>query len=305
MRILFMGPPDFAVESLKNLYEKGHEICCVFTQPDRPKNRGMKLVASPVKQLALAHDTPVYQPTKLRDGKALEEIKKYAPDIIVVVAYGRILPKDILEAAPLGCINVHASILPAYRGSAPIQWAVLNGEKVSGVTTMYMVEQMDAGDIIDVCEVVLEETDTYGSYYDKLKVAGAQLLCSTLELIQNGNVRRKAQDETQVSFAPPITKAISPIDWTHTADQIYNQVRGLNPTPGATAEFRGEKFKIFTVKKTGKDTQKEPGTVLTADKHGLEVACGGGSSVLITELQAPGGKRMSAADYLRGHNLFN
>lgn len=300
-KVLFMGTPDFAEASLKKLYDCGYNVCGVFTQPDRPKNRGMKMEFPPVKKLALEHGTEVYQPVKLRDGSALEIIKELAPDIIVVVAYGRILPKEILDYPKLGCINIHGSILPKYRGSAPIQWSVLKGEKVTGVTAMYMDVGMDTGDIIAVKETEIGENETAGELFDRLMILGADLLDETLKSILAGTAERTKQDEALATYAPPLTKDMCAIDWNKPSDEILWQIRGLNPWPVATSEINGINFKIFSAKKIDADNIT-PGEIIFADKRGLAVMAADGG-ILINELQAPGGKRMRSADYLRGHPI--
>ena len=282
MRILFMGTPDFAAVSLKRLVEDGHEICGVFTQPDKPRNRN-KVTFSPVKEYALSQGLAVYQPTKLRDGTALELVRSLAPELIVVVAYGRILPKDILNVPPLGCVNVHASLLPKYRGSAPINWAMLNGDTETGVSIMYMAADLP-------------------SLWDRLAKVGAEALAEALPLLAAGTAPRTPQDSTQATFAPMLSRELSPIDWTKPVAAIRNQVRGLIPWPCATAELTGQRFKIYKTA-VGTATDKTPGTLLSAGKKGIEVACGDGQSLWITELQAEGGKRMSAAAYLLGHPM--
>ena len=300
MKVLFMGTPDFAAVSLEKLISSGYDVCGVFTQPDKPKSRGMKMDCSPVKKAALAAGLPVWQPVKLRDGTALEVIRSLAPDVIVVVAYGRILPRDILDVPRLGCINIHGSLLPKYRGSAPIQWAVLNGEKTTGVCSMYMAEEMDAGDVIFTAETSVGPEETSGELFDRLAPMGAELLVKTLCAIEAGTAPRTPQDPAQATFAPMITKQMCPIDWNRTSEEIGCQVRGLLPWPVATAAFGGTVFKVFEVcpgTKCG-----VPGTVLGCTQDGLEVACADGSLV-ITQLQAPGGRRMRAADYFRGHPL--
>jgi len=302
MRILFMGTPDFAAASLARLYKDGHEVCGVFTQPDRPKNRGMKETASPVKQLADAHGTPVWQPVRLRDGAAAAEIRALAPELIVVVAYGRILPLEILNIPPYGCINIHGSLLPKYRGAAPIQWAVLNGETVTGVTAMYLAEEMDAGDVIASKETEIGPEETSGQLFDRLRDLGAELLSETVTAIAAGTAARTPQAHEQATFAPPLSRELSPIDWSKSAAQIRNQIRGLDPWPCATADLAGTVFKIFRAESRTERSGSEPGTILSAGKDGITVACGDGA-LCITELQAPGGKRMRAADYLRGHPI--
>lgn len=302
MRILFMGTPDFASASLEALYASGHEVCGVFTQPDKPKNRGMKLEQSPVKKLALEHDTPVFQPVKLRDGTAMDIIRSLAPDLIAVVAYGRILPQDILDYPKYGCINIHGSILPKYRGSAPIQWSVINGDKTAGVTSMYMAAEMDAGDIIFIRETEVGEYETSGELFDRLKDIGASLLVETVDAIERGEATRTAQDHSAATLAPPLTKDLSPVDWSKGARAVCDQIRGLDPWPAATAVFSDKTYKLFRAVMGNSACDHAPGTIIAADKNGLEIACADGS-VIIKEIQAPGGKRMPTPDYLRGHSL--
>ena len=301
MRILFMGTPDFAAVSLKRLVEDGHEICGVFTQPDKPRNRN-KVTFSPVKEYALSQGLTVYQPTKLRDGTALELVRSLAPELIVVVAYGRILPKDILDVPPLGCVNVHASLLPQYRGSAPINWAMLNGDTETGVSIMYMAEELDAGDVILTAKTPIDPEEDLPSLWDRLAKAGAEALAEALPLLAAGTAPRTPQDSTQATFAPMLSRELSPIDWTKPMAAIRNQVRGLIPWPCAAAELAGQRFKIYKTA-VGTATDKTPGTLLSAGQKGIEVACGDGQSLWITELQAEGGKRMSAAAYLLGHPM--
>lgn len=304
MNILFMGTPDFAVPSLKALVEAGHTLVGVFTQPDRPKNRGMKLQAPPVKELAIQSNIPVYQPEKLRDGSALEIIRSLEPELIVVAAYGRILPKEILDYPEFGCINVHSSLLPKYRGAAPIHWAILNGETESGVTIMHMAEALDAGDIISQTKTPIDPEETVEALHDRLALMGAALLVQTIEEIGKGMATRTPQDEAQVSFAPMLSRALSPMDWSRSALELHNQVRGLVPWPAATAEFSGARCKIWKTKVLDEHSQQPCGTILEASNAGIKVACGGGSVLLVEELQAEGKRRMSAADYLRGNPLL-
>ncbi len=301
MRILFMGTPAFAVPSLERLIADGHEVCGVFTQPDKPKNRGMKLLPPPVKECALAHDIPVYQPTKLRDGTALETIQSLAPELIVVAAYGRILPDDILAAPPKGCINVHSSLLPRYRGSAPINWAILNGDSESGVTIMHMAHDLDAGDIIAQAATAIGPDEDAESLYDRLAKLGAELLGRVLPAIENGTAPRTPQDTEQVTFAPMLDRSLSPVDWSRSAQEIHNQVRGLRPWPAAVTDVLGKTTKLFATRVSGVPTAKAPGAVVEAGKTGIGIACGDGTILYITELQAEGKKRMAAADYLRGN----
>ncbi len=302
MRILFMGTPDFATEQLKRLVEDGHEICGVFTQPDKPKNRGMKMTFSPVKEYALTKGLEVYQPLKMKDGTALELVKQLAPELIVVAAYGRILPEDILNAPKYGAINVHSSILPKYRGAAPINWAILNGERETGVTIMYMAKELDAGDIICTRTTEIAPEENAQELTERLALLGAEALHEAVEQIGNGTVRRTPQDHSAYTYAPMLSKELSPMDWTRSARQLHDQVRGLYPWPSAQTELGGKKIKVHQTR-VGETTDAPAGTVLTAGKKGLEIACGDGRSLWILQLQAEGGKRMAAADYLRGHPI--
>lgn len=303
MRIVFMGTPDFAAASLKKLIDEKYDIAAVFTQPDKPRDRGMKLSYSPVKELALENNIPVYQPTKLRDGTATELIKSLRPDILVVVAYGRILPDDMLEVPKYGAINVHASLLPKYRGAAPIQWAVLNGDKITGVTTMYLASEMDTGDIIYTAETEIGEFETSGELFDRLMIMGAELLDRTLRDIEAGTAPRTPQDHGKASYVKMLDKSLSPIEWAKTPREVIKQIYGLQPWPVATAELDGKVFKIYSAEYTQNKTDKAPGSVVSAGKKGIEIACLDGETVLITELQAAGKKRMKASDYLLGHPI--
>lgn len=298
-----MGTPDFAAASLKKLIAEKYEIAAVFTQPDKPRNRGMKLSFSPVKEIALENNIPVYQPTKLRDGAASELVRRLEPDILVVVAYGRILPDDMLSIPRYGAVNVHASLLPAYRGAAPIQWAVLNGDKVTGVSTMYLASEMDTGDIIYTQETEIGEFETSGELFDRLMLMGAELLDRTLKDISAGTAPRTVQDHSKASYVKMLDKSLSPIDWAKTPRQVIKWIYGLQPWPVATSEIDNKVFKIYSAEYTQTKTEKTPGSIVSAGKRGIEIACAGGETVLITELQAPGKKRMKAADYLLGHPI--
>ena len=300
MRILFMGTPNFARESLDALYKAGHDICAVMTRSDKPKNRGMRLTPPPVKELALIHGTPVYQPKTLRDGEALALIQDLNPDIIVVVAYAKILPQEILDLPPLGCLNIHPSLLPKYRGAAPIQQAILDGERVTGVTIMQMDAGLDTGDIITQRETEILPGETSGELFERLCIVGSELLVKTIQMIEDGTAAYTPQDSSLSSYAKPITRDMSPVDWTRTAKQITNQIRGLNPWPTATATIKGREFKLLAANPS--EGKGKPGEVLQAGKNGLEIACGDGS-IYITKLQAPGKKPMNAADYLRGNPI--
>lgn len=302
MRLVFMGTPAFAAACLSAVLETEHEVVGVYTKPDTPKNRGMKLIPSEVKVLAQAHGLPVYQPTGFRDDEVYETLKALAPDLIVAVAYGKLLPQRVLDIPPLGCINIHGSILPALRGAAPVQWAVLNDLPETGVTAMYLNAGMDEGDIIDVRTTPIGETETAGELMDRLAVLGAELLRDTLSAIAGGTASRSAQDPALASYAPMLTKELSPIDWTQPARHILAQIRGLNPWPAATATLGGTEFKIWEARANAQRTDAEPGAPVSLTKAGLVVACGDGT-ILITKLQAPGGKAMAAADYFRGHPI--
>lgn len=304
MRIVFMGTPDFAVPSLKKLIEAGHEIVGVFTQPDKPKNRGMKLQPTPVKVVAQKAGIPVYQPVSLKGDEAYDALAALAPELIVVAAYGKILPKRILELPKLGCINVHSSLLPRYRGAAPINWAILNGDEVTGVTIMYMAEGLDTGDIISQRETPIDPNETVETLHDRLANIGAGLLVETVASIADGTAQRIPQDDSLSCYAPMLGRELSPIDFANTAKHIHDQVRGLIPWPATTAVLAGETFKIFSVEETGVTSEKAAGTILGVDKKGINVVCGDGKVLRILELQAPGKKRMRAVDYLRGHQLF-
>ena len=300
MRVVFMGTPDIAATCLKQILEDGFDVVGVYTQPDRPKGRGMKLVASPVKELALERGIPVFQPEHFKDAETAEQLRALKPDVCAVVAYGRILPQAILDIPAKGCVNIHASLLPQYRGSAPSQWAVLDGLAETGVSAQYMALKMDAGDVIDVAKTPIGPNETAGELLDRLAVLGAELLSKTLSRLATGNVAATVQDESAVSYAPMLDKAMCPIDWSKTAQQVHNQVRGLHPWPVATAELADTKFKIHQTVVV--DGSGKPGEILELTKTGLVVACGEGA-VEIRSLQAEGGKRMAAPDYFRGHPL--
>ena len=303
MKILFMGTPEFAVPSLNALLGAGHTVCGVFTQPDKPKNRGMKLLPSPVKVCALSHEIPVFQPAKMRDGEALGYLRELDPELIVVAAYGKILPSEILDYPVKGCINVHSSLLPKYRGAAPINWAILNGEAVTGVTIMHMVPALDAGDIIAQASTPIGADETAPMLTARLAELGAELLVSAVEAIGAGTAVRTPQDEAGSTYAPMLSRELSPMDWSKPARTLHDQVRGLLPWPAAVAEFGGIRCKVFSTDIPLQTTDAAPGTILEAGKRGIDIACGGGTVLHIDELQADGGKRMKAADYLRGHPL--
>ena len=295
-----MGTPDIAATCLQKILDDGFDVVGVYTQPDRPKGRGMKMVFSPVKELAISHNIPVFQPENFREDAGVEQLAALQPDICAVVAYGRILPQRVLDIPTKGCVNIHASLLPQYRGSAPYQWAVLDGLKETGVTAQKMALKMDAGDIIDVAKTPIGENETAGELLDRLAVLGADLLSRVLNRFAEGNVTSTAQDESKVTFAPMLDKTMCPIDWNKTAQQIHDQVRGLHPWPVATTNLGGTLFKIHQTVIC--DGSGKPGQILKLTKTGLVVACGEGA-VEIRSLQAEGGKRMAAPDYFRGHPL--
>ena len=302
MRLVYMGTPDIARVCLQKLYEAGFEIAGVYTKPDTPKNRGMKLAQSEVKEYAVSVGLPVYQPATFKDDAAVEELRALAPDLIVVVAYGRILPQRVLDIPGYGCINMHASILPELRGAGPVQWSILNHCDETGVTAMYLTAGMDEGDIIEIRKTPIDPMETSSELMARLAGIAAELACDTVRAIEAGTATRTPQDNARATYAPMLSKQMSPIDWTGTSRAVIDHVRGLIPWPVATAELDGKKFKIFRVERTQKQTDRAPGTLLALTKQGLEIACGDGV-LCITQLQAEGGKRMAASDYFRGHPI--
>lgn len=298
MRIVFMGTPDFAVPCLQRLLEDGHEVPAVFTQPDKPVGRHAVLTPPPVKQLALSHGIPVYQPTKMRDGTAAALLRELAPDCLVVVAYGRILPQEILDVPPRGCVNIHGSLLPRYRGAAPIQWSVIRGETVTGVTSMFMDAGMDTGDIIDTLTTPIGENETAGELFERLAPLGARLLSTTLAAIADGTVTRHPQNDAEATMAPMLEKAMGRLDLTRPARELHNQVRGMNPWPGAFCTAGGKTLKIHETRVAA--GSGAPGTLLCADP--VTVACGEGALQLVT-VQPEGKPRMAAEAWLRGARL--
>ena len=303
MRIVFMGTPDFAEESLRALLEAGEDVAAVFTQPDKPRGRGMQESFSPVKTLAVERGIPVYQPATFKDGAAPELLRTLAPELLVVVAYGRILPQTFLDVAKYGSINVHGSLLPKYRGAAPIQWAVLNGDKTTGVSVQYMAAAMDAGDVIASRETEIGEFETSGELFDRLKTLGAELLVETVRKIASGDVVRVPQNEADATYTKMLHKEMCPIDWNKSPREIVKHICGLDPWPVATAELGGVSFRVFGAEYTDTKTALAPGKIVSAGKVGIEVACGGGQTLRITEIQAAGKKRMSAAAFLLGHPM--
>lgn len=301
MKIVFMGTPDFAVASLRALYEAGHEIAGVFTQPDKPKNRGMKLQFSPVKEYALSKGLPVFQPARMRGEEPLALLRSLAPELTVVAAYGQLLPEDILSVPRLGSINVHASLLPKYRGAAPINWAILNGETETGVTIMHMAKKLDAGDMIAARATAIDPAEDAQALYARLAELGAALLCETIPGLADGSAPRTVQDDAFSTYAPMLSRELSPVDWTRGAQEIINQIRGLQPWPCATAELDGRTVKLYRAEREGA-TDAAPGTWI-ARKRGISAACGDGNAILLTELQPDGGKRMAASAYLNGRRI--
>ena len=303
MKVIFMGTPDFSVGTLEALAEAGHEVVLAVTQPDKPKGRGGKMQYTPVKEAALARDIPVYQPKKIREPECIEELKKYNADIMVVIAFGQILPKEILKMTPYGCINVHASLLPKYRGAAPIQWAVIDGEKFSGVTTMQMNEGLDTGDMILKTEIPLDPKETGGSLHDKLAEAGAKLCVETLKAIEDHTATFEKQGESPTEYARMLDKKLGNIDWNTSAVQIERLVRGLNSWPSAYTHWDKKVVKIWRAKAEADGTVKaEPGTVLSVEKDSFTVQTGDGV-LRVLELQIPGKKRMDTGAFLRGYTI--
>ena len=302
MRVIFMGTPDFSVGTLEALIRAGHQVVLAVTQPDKPKGRGGKMQFPPVKETALEHGIPVFQPRKVREPENIEELKKYQADVIVVVAFGQILPREILELTPYGCINVHASLLPSYRGAAPIQWAVINGETVSGVTTMQMDEGLDTGDMLLKTEVPLEPEETGGSLHDKLAAAGASLCVRTLKALEEGTVTPKKQGESPTAYASMLKKEMGEIRWEDPAISIERLIRGLNPWPSAYTGWQDKTMKIWEAEILEEDSGQEPGTVVRVDKDGFLVQTGKGL-LKVTALQIPGKKRMEADAFLRGYSM--
>lgn len=300
MKVVFMGTPDFAVETLKALYEAGHEIILAVSQPDKPKGRSGKLAPTPVKEFAMEHDIPVYQPVKIRAEESVEYLKQYQADVFVVAAFGQILPKVILDMPRLGCVNVHGSLLPKYRGAAPIQWAVINGEKVSGNTTMLMGPGLDDGDMLLKSEIELAADETGGSLFDKLAIDGGKLAVKTIEALDRGEITPIPQDESQATHVGMISKDMGNVDWTKPADEIERLIRGLNPWPSAFTFIDGKQVKLWSA--TVVDGTGEPGTIIDVNKNVFTVACGS-QALEINELQLEGKKRMATGDFLRGYNL--
>jgi len=301
MRIVFMGTPDFAVPCLEKLIDMGENVVGVFTQTDKPVGRKQILTPSDVKVCALAHNIPVFQPKTLRDGKSIEILEQLQPDLIVVTAYGKILPKEIIDYPKYGCINIHASLLPEYRGAAPIQWSIINGDKVTGVTSMQMDVGLDTGDIILQKKTEIGENETAGELFDRLKLIGAEILEETISLIKNGKIERIKQDDEKATYVTQLDKSFSPVDFNKSAQEIHNKVRGLNPWPVASFVIDNTRFKLWETKVSDK-TDKQPGTVIK-NGESLVVACGENTSIELVIIQPEGKNKMKSSDYLRGHNV--
>ena len=303
MRVIFMGTPDFSVGTLEALIAAGHEVCLAVTQPDKPKGRGGRMQYTPVKEKALFYNIPVYQPKRVRDPECVEELRKYKADVMVVVAFGQILPKEILEMTPYGCINVHASLLPKYRGAAPIQWAIIEGEKVTGVTTMQMDEGLDTGDMILKTEVPVAADETGESLHDKLAAAGAALCVETLKALEDGTAVREKQGDSPTAYAKMLTKELGNIDWAEPAVKIERLVRGLNSWPSAYTHWNGKVMKIWRAAAEAAETADvQPGTVVSVEKESFAVQTGDGV-LRVLEVQMPGKKRMDAGAFLRGNTM--
>lgn len=299
MRIVFMGTPEFAVASFNNLIEAGHKIVGVVTQPDRPKGRKQTLTKSPIKVLAEEHGIEVFQPERIRNKEAIEHVLQWEPELIVTAAFGQIIPVELLEAPKHKAINVHASLLPKYRGAAPMHQSIIQGETETGITIMYMVKELDAGDILTQVKVPIEDKDTVGTLHDKLSVAGAKLLVETVELIEQGKINPIKQDDSLATFAKTLKREDELIDWNKSSKDIYNQIRGLNPWPVAFTYFRNEVFKVWWSKPVAYKHDKEPGTILAADKEQLLIATNDGAISLL-EVQPAGKRKMDIKSFLQG-----
>lgn len=302
MKIVFMGTPEFAVPCLQKIIDEGHEVLAVVTQPDKPKGRGKKLAMPPVKELALKYDIEVYQPVKAREESFVEKLKEINPELIVVVAFGQILPKSILDIPKFGCVNVHASLLPKYRGAAPLNWVIINGEEKTGVTTMYMDVGLDTGDMILKSEIPLDDEITAGELHDKMMVQGAEVLKDTIDLISKGEAPREKQNDEETCYSPIMDKSLGNIDWSKSATDIHNLIRGVNPWPSAYTTYDKQTMKIWKTKVLDKLSEKTPGTILSVDKNGIEVSTG--DKVLqISEIQMSGKKRMIVSEYIKGNDI--
>ena len=302
MRVVFMGTPEIATGCLQKLIDNNYDIVGVVTQPDKPQNRGKKLGMPPVKELAIKHNINVYQPLKARDEEFVNTLKSLNPDIIIVVAFGQILPKSILEIPPLGCINVHVSLLPKLRGAAPINWTIINGDTKTGVTTMYMDEGLDTGDMILTSEFDLDDEITAGQLHDIMMEEGAKTLIETLELIKENKAPRTPQNHDEMTYAPMMKKSLGDINWTKPATEIHNLVRGVNPWPGAYTNYNEVVMKVLKTKVVDKDCDKEAGTIINVDSEGILVSTGS-KMILIKEIQMPGKKKVEVKEYIKGNKI--
>ncbi len=304
MRVIFMGTPDFAVPVLEAIIQAGHTVIGVYTQPDKPKGRGKSMQYTPVKEKALEHQIPVYQPARVREPEVIEEIRNLKPDIIIVVAFGQILPEELLAIPPYGCVNVHASLLPKYRGAAPIQRVIMDGEKESGVTTMYMAKGLDTGDMIEQLVVPIDAKETGGSYHDKLAEAGARLCISTMEKIEAGTAPRIPQDDSRSCYAHMLKKSMGELDFEQPAEVLERLVRGLNPWPSAYTQLQGKNLKIYEadVVEIPENQQREPGMIIAVDKKSFTIQCNPGG-LRVTQLQLEGKKRMNTDAFLLGFTV--
>lgn len=302
MRVIFMGTPDFSVGTLEALVEAGHDVCLAVTQPDKPKGRGKEMQFTPVKEAALKHGIPVFQPRRVREPECVEELRKYNADVCVVIAFGQILPKEILELTPHGCMNVHASLLPAYRGAAPIQWALISGEEVTGITTMQMDEGLDTGDMLLKVEVPITSEDTGETLHDKMAAAGAKLAVETLAAMEAGTLKPEKQGETTTPYAKMLKKEMGNIDWSKSAVEIERLVRGMNSWPSAYTKWDNKVMKIWKAAVEAGNTEAAAGTVVRVEKDSFAVQTGDGLLV-VKELQIPGKKRMDSGAFLRGYQI--
>lgn len=302
MRVVFIGTPDFAIPTLERLIEE-HNVVAVVTQPDKPKGRGNKMTYPPVKEIAIEHNIPVFQPIKIKEKEAIDEIRKYEPEVIVVVAFGQLISKELLDMPKFGCINVHGSLLPKYRGSAPIHWSIINGEAITGATTMFMDVGCDTGDMLLKCELPIDSEDTYQSLHDKMKFAGADLLIETLEKLQKGTLNRIKQNNEDSTYIPQLKKDTGHINWDKPSTSIINLIRGLNPWPSAYTLYDGEVLKIWKAEKSDEDYAASEGVVVDIIKNKGFVVKTGDGAIIVSEVQAQGGKKMSVTDYMRGHSI--
>lgn len=302
MKIVFMGTPEIAVPCLKKLIDEKHDISCVVTQPDKPKGRGKKLAMPPVKELAVENEINVLQPSRARDSEFIDQIKELSPDLIVVVAFGQILPKEILDIPKYGCVNVHVSLLPKYRGAAPINWVIINGEEKTGVSTMYMDEGLDTGDIILQSEIELDDSITAGELHDKIMYRGADLLKETVDLIEKGEAPRTKQEDSESSYAPIMGKSLGKIDFSKPANEIHNLVRGVNPWPSSYTTYEGDTMKVWKTEVTGESSKSEPGTIVDVNKEGISV-CTKDKVILLKEIQMPNKKRVLVGEYIKGNTI--